>query len=684
MRVSAFRPKPFDVEDASQFTKFSRKVDGHALRQDMANEARHDKLRARQPTEARVFTLYKRKADKVVPVDTAETDGSTPGGFSDWRARAIARERIAGIGSEPYKYSQWLEPRHAAFPRGQPLTPERLKGMIIGDILLPNEKDILVEILFNREGALSWEFEEMGRVSSEVAPPQVIRTIPHIPWQAKSFQVPKALEPTVIRLVLDRHQKGVYEYGHGPYRNPYFLVKKKKPGDYRIVNAAMGYNRVTIRDANLPPSSDDFAEEFAGMHILSLVDWFSGYDQVELDVGSRDLTAFMTPIGLMRCTTLPQGATNSVAQFVRIANKILNHHIPERARSFVDDIGVKGPKTDYGEEEVFAGVRRFVLEHLCNLDQVLCDIERSGATVAGAKSQFCMEGIEIVGYVCDREGRHPQSSKIEKILKWPTPTNQTELRGFLGICVYYRVWINGFAFKVAVFYKLLRKGAEWKWTVQHEVAMFDLKEALTTAPALVSIDYSADAGKVVLAVDASLDGWGAVLQQLERDSKKRHPVRYESGIWSNAEAKYDALKRETRGLLKALKKFKRWLYGIQFIVETDAMTLAAQLNRQATDLPGALVTQWLAWIRLFDFEVRHVPGSKNVVADGLSRKPATEEDLDEAEREQDIDDWIETQLVPIRGYLRPIKWSIAGGSTARLRPVRIGRSRPIRAGLYVV
>jgi len=44
-----------------------------------------------------------------------------------------------------------------------------------------------------------------------------------------------------------------------------------------------------------------------------IIDLFSGYDQIELDVRSRDLTGFQTPIGLLRMTTLPQGATNLVA-----------------------------------------------------------------------------------------------------------------------------------------------------------------------------------------------------------------------------------------------------------------------------------------------------------------------------------------------------------------------------------
>lgn len=48
---------------------------------------------------------------------------------------------------------------------------------------------------------------------------------------------------------------------------------------------------MTIRDANIPPNADEFSEEFAGCIIASLIDWFSGYDQVILDPESQDFTA---------------------------------------------------------------------------------------------------------------------------------------------------------------------------------------------------------------------------------------------------------------------------------------------------------------------------------------------------------------------------------------------------------
>jgi hypothetical protein len=70
----------------------------------------------------------------------------------------------------------------------------------------------------------------------------------------------------------------------------------------------------------------------------------------------------------------------------------------------------------------------------------------------------------------------------------------------------------------------------------------------------------------------------------------------------------------------------------------------AQLNRSTIDLLSALVTRWIAYIRLFDFKVRYFPRNKHIVADGLSQRPRTDSnDIDE-EHEVDIDDFINAKL----------------------------------------
>lgn len=154
----------------------------------------------------------------------------------------------------------------------------------------------------------------------------------------------------------------------GAYRNPWFLVKKKS-SRYRLINQALDINRATFRDANLPPSAEEFSEEFSGMMIASLFDLFSGYDQFPLEVESRDITAFFVPgVGLVRQTRLPQGWTNAVQEFMRGMTRVLADEIPDVYNVFLDDVPVRGPKTDYSGNEALPGIRRFIYEHFKNID----------------------------------------------------------------------------------------------------------------------------------------------------------------------------------------------------------------------------------------------------------------------------------------------------------------------------
>lgn len=116
-------------------------------------------------------------------------------------------------------------------------------------------------------------------------------------------------------------------------------------------------------------------------------------------------------------------------------------------------------KTTHNNEEVAPGIRRYVFEHIQNLDKVLADLERAGVTIAGAKSQFCQAGLKIVGFICDADGRHPDTSKVLKILDWPECTDVTSARAFMGVCVYYRIWIRDFAQVAAPIYLLFKKNA---------------------------------------------------------------------------------------------------------------------------------------------------------------------------------------------------------------------------------
>ena len=244
--------------------------------------------------------------------------------------------------------------------------------------------------------------------------------------------------------------------------------------------------------------------------------------------------AFQTTRGMYRPTRLVQGATNLVSAFVRLTRKILSPHLGSIAEVFIDDIGVKGPRSRYNDEEVeppvglpagLPGVRYFILEHLQNLDKVLIDVERARGKISGEKSDWGRNGVKIGGFVGGEAGRWPQASKIERVANWPPYGNRMECRAFLGQCTYYRIWIPDYVVVARPLFQILRKDKEFVWETNQQKAMKVVKDALISAPALRILDVEEEHGQIVTAVDASLEEWGAILQQDDEEGD-RHPCRY--------------------------------------------------------------------------------------------------------------------------------------------------------------
>lgn len=112
-------------------------------------------------------------------------------------------------------------------------------------------------------------------------------------------------------------------------------------------------NKIIIKNVNLPPSIDEFSEEFANCHIVFLIDFFFEYDQIEPEKQNKNLTVFMTPIEFLKMISIFMKTTNSIAQFVRIVIKIFQNHIFHVILFFVDDVEMKKSKIDYNMKKSF-------------------------------------------------------------------------------------------------------------------------------------------------------------------------------------------------------------------------------------------------------------------------------------------------------------------------------------------
>ena len=92
---------------------------------------------------------------------------------------------------------------------------------------------------------------------------------------------------------------------------------------------------------------------------------------------------------------------------------------------------------------------------------------------------------------------------------YPTPTDVSQVRQFLGLASYYRWFVPGFARIASPLHALLKKDAIFQWSTDCESSFQQLKQALVSAPILACPQFFLS----ILETDASTKGLGAVLAQ---------------------------------------------------------------------------------------------------------------------------------------------------------------------------
>ena len=154
--------------------------------------------------------------------------------------------------------------------------------------------------------------------------------------------------------------------------------------------------------------------------------------------------------------------------------------------------------------------------------------------------------------------------------------------------------------------------------VIEEEAFNNLKKALIERPVLRLPNLDKD---FILRTDASNVGLGAILLQAEEGSgpePRLFPIAYASRKLSKAEQNYATVELECLALVWAVDKFQPYLYGKQFLLQTDHHPLSFLSSSKKLN---ARLMRWSLLLQPYTFRIEYIPGGDNHGPDYLSRHP---------------------------------------------------------------
>ena len=164
----------------------------------------------------------------------------------------------------------------------------------------------------------------------------------------------------------------------------------------------------------------------------------------------------------------------------------------------------------------------------------------------------------------------------------------------------------------------MKKGVKFVWGSDQEIAFETLKHRFITAPVLA---YPIDDARFILDTDASNDGMGAVLSQMQKDENGdlvERPIAYSSKKFSDTEKHYCARRRELLAIVYHVKHYDAYLRGQNFTIRTDHASL--RYIKTIKELPSQF-HRWVMTMEEYTYEIEVRKGTLHANADAMSRLP---------------------------------------------------------------
>jgi hypothetical protein len=127
------------------------------------------------------------------------------------------------------------------------------------------------------------------------------------------------------------------------------------------------------------------------------------------------------------------------------------------------------------------------LQHLAHFEELFKRLHKVNMKIHPKKCEFTVTSIVYLGLP---NGIMAHWAKVVTILEMPNPIDVHMLKSFIGLCNYYKIYVEDFNTIAHPLYALLKKNVAWTWSDDAQEAFNALKEKLSEFPILRRPDFN--------------------------------------------------------------------------------------------------------------------------------------------------------------------------------------------------
>src|SRR5581483_7728946 len=235
--------------------------------------------------------------------------------------------------------------------------------------------------------------------------------------------------------------------------------------------------------------------------------------------------------------------------YQRLVNMMFKEHLGRTMEVYIDDMLVKSERS---------------IDHVAHLKQSFDILRQYKMKLNPTKCSFGVRAGKFLGYFVTQRGIEASPEQVKAIIDIQSLRNVKEVQKLTGRVAALTRFISRSSDKCHLFYNVLRKNQGFLWTDEHEKALQDLKQYMTSPP-LLTKPIEGESLQLYLAV--SKHATSAVLVR-EEDQQQR-PIYYVSKSFLDAETRYTSKEKLLLGLMTAAKKLRHYFESHHIIVVTN-------------------------------------------------------------------------------------------------------------------